>query len=270
MDETTNTTHCLGDLFMSTAPQTRRKYKKPSIIEAIFEAKFSFDNESFSITTPGEIYDKIKKTYPKKLDIKHVPIYLDSTAKSSPLPLIQAPQLQAIREDNSELLQIGPGIAVANKLKYSSWENFVPAIRTVLDAYISSASPKSTNRIGTRYINRFVIPTDVIDIATYFNLGIQVPKAISNLHAFDITFINKIKSENDAPEFEVRTKFLTDSLAANENGLAFILDIDCYTMNINESRTDSIINLASKAHDILSMMFENIITDNTRTLMEVE
>lgn len=254
------------------SPNFRRKYKKPSIQEAIFEAKFNYDTD-FSVTTPGEIFEKVKNNYPKKQDIKHVPIYLDNPDNIQQPPfLIQVPLIQARKEDDSELLQVGPGIAVANRLKYSSWEDFIPAIRTILEVYLVSAKPKMVTRIGTRYINSFLIPQENINIIDYFNLGIQIPSTLSQLQGFDLTFVNKIKSvaDKDGPDFDIRTKFFTDTLKPSEIGNKLILDIDCYIAKEFDPNIEKIISLATQAHHTLEMVFENIITEKTRGLMEVE
>lgn len=119
----------------------KRKYKKPAIQEAIFEAKF--EQYNFDNAVLGQIYDLVKTNYPTKHDIKHIPVLLDNSGTLFPplLQQIEAPQLRAIKLDKSELIQFGPGIATANKLKYVSWDDFVVAINDVLKSYISIATP---------------------------------------------------------------------------------------------------------------------------------
>src|SRR5579862_6886455 len=100
-------------------PGIKRKYKKPAIREAIIEAKFNYDG--FDGAVPGQIFEQIKQDYPNKEDIKHQVLFLeqDGAVNASP-SFIQAPLMRARKEDNSELLQFGPGIVVANKLIYST------------------------------------------------------------------------------------------------------------------------------------------------------
>lgn len=252
-------------------PALRRKYKKPAVLEAIFEAKFTF--ESFGIATPGQIYEKIKNNYPNKRDIRHVPIFLESSGNTEQMPFfVQAPLIQARKEDDSELLQVGPGIAVANRLKYTSWEDFIPGIRTILDAYICSAKPKSVTRIGTRYINCFLLPQGTIDIKDYFNLDIQIPPTLFGLQQFDLTFVNKLKNVSDqsGQDFDIRIRFFTDALKPDEMGNKLILDLDCYVNRDFKPDVEEITSLATQAHDTLEMVFENIITDKARDIMGVE
>lgn len=248
----------------------KRKYKKPTIQEAIFEAKF--DQIDFDYAALGQIFDLIKDRYPNKQDIKHIPYLVDRTGNlSSPSSAlqVQAPQMRAIKLDNSELIQIGPGIVTANKLSYVSWEDFTAAIGMALRSYISIAKPEITTRIATRYINSFHIPESTINITDYFNLGLQIPNNLSDIQAFNLTLLNKFKLTEYDSEFEIRTKFLSDALREGEIGNRFILDIDCYVNFRVAPIIEKMIFIATQAHDLLENVFESIITDKTRSLMEV-
>lgn len=246
----------------------KRTYRSPAIKEAIFEAKFNYD--SFDAAVPGQIFEQIKIDYPNKQDIKHELVFLEKDISSLPLgaPPIQAPLMRARKEDNSELLQFGPGIAVANRLKYSAWEDFVPSIKKIVGAYINTAKPQTLTRVGMRYINSFLTPELNTNISDYFKINIDIPDSLSTLNGFNLLLTNSITK--DEATFNVRTRFLTDALTQNETGNKFVLDIDCYiALNITPN-LENIISLATKAHDILGDIFENIITDKTRALMEVE
>src|SRR5579862_8979745 len=135
----------------------KQTYKNPAIKEAIFEAKFNYDG--FDSAAPGQIFEQIKSEYPNKQDIKHEWIFADKNlAQSSSRPVIQAPLMRAQNENNSELLQFGPGIIVANRFKYTTWEDFLPSIEKITRAYLDIVKPQVTNRVGIRYINKFLIP----------------------------------------------------------------------------------------------------------------
>lgn len=247
---------------------SKRKYKNPAIKEAIFEAKFDYD--SFDSAAPGQIFEKIKSDYPHKQDIKHELVFLEKDVSISPLSMhkIQAPLIRARNEENSELLQFGPGIAVANRLKYSTWESFAPSIKKITSAYLEIAKPQALTRVGMRYINSFLIPESDTNIFDYFKINIDIPNSLSTLSGFNLLLTNTIASEDLI--FNVRTRFLTDALALNETGNKFILDIDCYVSPSSIPDIEQIISLADKAHNILGDIFEDIITDRTRVLMGVE
>lgn len=249
--------------------QIKRKYRKPAVQEAIVEAKFLYD--SFDTTLPGQVYERIKGTYPKKKNLELITLVLGSgdTSAKSPLPP-QAPVMQAWKNDESELLQVGPGIAVANRIKYTSWDDFVPGIRAVLSAYIESVEPKLLTRIGTRYINRFLIPQENVILAEYFKIGIGIPSTFNNLQGFDLTFVHRVRNASSPIEFEIRTKFVTDTIRAGEIGTSFLLDIDCYCNAEIVPDVDKILSLSTEAHRVLEDVFESLLTDRTRQLMEEE
>ena len=165
---------------MATIPLKKRKYKTPAIQEAIVEAKFSYN--SFDNTLPGQVFERIKGNFPKKKNLELITLVLgasDNGVKPSLAP--QAPILQAWRMDESELVQLGPGVAVANRIKYSSWQDFLPAVKEIMSAYISVAEPEKLIRLGTRYINRFLIPHDSVSLGDFFNVGMAIPSTIHNL-----------------------------------------------------------------------------------------
>ncbi|PWY54322.1 TIGR04255 family protein [Legionella qingyii] len=245
----------------------KRKYNKPQLQEAIFEAKFDFEN--FDTAMPGQIFEFIKNDYPLKQDIKHfsLPYLLENPANAQP-PFIQAPLIRASKNDGSGILQFGPGIAIANNLKYEGWDSFVPTINKILSAYIDVAKPIYVSRIGTRYINNIHIAEENLNVSDYFNLDIQIPNHLKNFKALELTFLNEVSNINNI-KFIVQTRFLTDSLRPGEVGGRFILDLDCYISNQFESEIIQIISLAKESHDILEEFFESIITNKTRSLLEV-
>lgn len=240
----------------------KRKYKYPAIKEAIFEAKFNYD--SFDSAVPGQIFERIKSEFPNKQDIKHEILFLEKDVSIQPMPMIQTPLMRARNENNSELLQFGPGIIAANRFKYTTWEDFLPSIKKITHAYLDIAKPQITNSVGMRYINSFLIPESNTKITDYFKIYIDIPD-LSVLNGFNLLLANTIKVDDDL--FSVRTKFLTDALLPNEHGNKFILDIDCYISPNIMPDVEKIALIASKAHNIISDIFEKIITDKTRVLL---
>ncbi|KTC91290.1 TIGR04255 family protein [Fluoribacter dumoffii] len=242
----------------------KRKYDKPQIQEAIFEAKFNFEN--FDVAMPGQIFELIKNEYPIKQDYKHFSLTFSENSNLS--PLIQAPLIRASKNDNSEILQFGPGITVANNLRYESWDAFEPTINKILSAYIDVANPINVNRIGTRYINNIHIPLENISVSDYFNLDIQIPSQLPSMKSLELVFLNDVVRNNNS--FTIRTRFSTETLKQNEIGGRFILDLDCYIEKQFDCDIKSLISLAKESHDILEDFFETIISNKTRSILEVK
>ncbi|MFO9416551.1 TIGR04255 family protein [Legionella pneumophila serogroup 1] len=242
----------------------KNRYQRPAIQEAIFEAKFSVDN--YDSTTPGQIYDIIKREYPKKTDVYAPPIFLvrrDQNYKA------QIPVLQAKNLDETELVQVGAGVITANHLKYISWEQFSKTIEKILTAYIDTTKPELIQRIGVRYINSFHINEESFNLNSYFNLGLVLPDSLRDLQGFELTVLNSPNKMHSPFHIQSRTRFFTDTLRSNEVGGRFILDIDCFIESAIDLQDKDILKRAKEAHDYLEFIFESIITDKTRQLMGI-
>jgi uncharacterized protein (TIGR04255 family) len=239
----------------------KRRYLKPAIQEAIFEARFSIDN--YDSTTPGQIYNIIKREYPQKADIYPSPVFimLRGQNQKAQVPIFQAKNLA-----ETELVQIGAGIITANHIKYVSWDQFSKTIEKISGAYVETTHPELIQRIGVRYINNFYINEESFNLNDYFNLGLVLPKSLRDLQGFDITVLNV---PNLPFNIQSRTRFFTDSLRTLEVGSRFILDIDCFIEDTPELQNQDILKRAEEAHDYLEFIFESIITDKTRQLMGI-
>ena len=98
-----------------------------------------------------------------------------------------------------------------------------------------------------------------------------MPEIFQKTHSFGLTLLHKIAGLNKSKlDFEVKTKFITDSLRPGEAGSSFILDIECYVNAEFDPDLEQIINIVTQEHDIIENLFESIITDNVRNIMEVQ
>ncbi|WP_115712811.1 TIGR04255 family protein [Legionella sainthelensi] len=237
----------------------KNRYKKNFIQEAIFEAKFGGYN--FDNTSTGLIYNSVRENYPEKEDIK-LPEFLETSGAN----LEFIPRSRFKKSDLSELIQIAPGQVATNNLKYSNWDNFSLGIHNALKSYISIAEPKLCKRIGTRFINRFVIHDKEVNISDYFNLSVTAPiEMIKNINSFDLTLLSNFKLGES--NFRVITKLCTDSARHNEEGYFIILDIDCYCEETIIPSINKMVSVANTCHEQLEKIFEAIITDNIRSMM---
>lgn len=252
---------------MSTNTQTYQRflYKKAPLQEAIFEARFSLEN--FDVTLPGQIYEKIRKKFPKKNDLNIITVAVGTTPSHiKDPPLIQAPIMQAWNEERTSCLQIGPGIVAANDNKYLDWKGFSESIELLLKSYFDYAKPCETRKVGFRCINRFLIPTNDVTITDYFRFGLALPDTLFGSNGFEVTLLKEFM--HDGCDITARIKFASDSLKPNENGVAFLLDIESFTtQNINTNPSD-ILSKASSCHDLLKIIFESILQDKIRTLLD--
>lgn len=248
----------------NTQSYKRFKYRRPPIVEAIFEVKFTDDN--FDSAVPGQIYEKICNKFPKKKDLKKIILSIGGPARHSQTPPdFRTPHMQAWNQLDNQCLQVGPGIIAANDCSYESWELFLPAIQMIVNSYIEVVSPQEAQSVGLRFINRILIPEDTVLISNFFKVGIVTPPIMSNAHSFDVT----LSLKKDIKEFKTLTKvrFASDALKNGESGVAFILDLDVQISNIISADITKITEAALAAHNHIGAIFEDLILPSTRKIL---
>jgi uncharacterized protein (TIGR04255 family) len=80
--------------------------------------------------------------------------------------------------DGRQLVQIRRAGFSFNRLApYSSLDDYLPEIERLWHLFAGLVSPIQTRRIGLRYINRLLLPTDggVVDLDEYLRLGPRLP-----------------------------------------------------------------------------------------------
>ncbi len=206
--------------------------------------------------------------YPDKNDLKRVTIVVGSIpAQGEDSHLLpQVPLMQAWNKNKTQCLQIGPGIITANDRNYQTWDEFSQAIQLLLNSYFECTKPILSKKIAVRCINRFLIPTDNVVISDFFSIGFALPNFLIQSSAFDITLIQNAKYENY--ELNAKIRFATDNPQKDEKGIAFILDIESYIANDISTEPRHILEIGSLCHMYLKDIFESILQDKMRKLLE--
>ncbi len=242
----------------------RYHYDKAPLQEAIFEAKF-FD-ENYDVTLPGRFFDRVSSKFPEKKEIQNNAIIISSQRITvNKPPNLQTPVIQAWNENHNRCLQVGPGIIAANDTAYLNWEVFSENIQLLLDKYFDCISPSSTQRVGYRCINRFLIPNENIVLSDYFRLNFSLPNELLNPKGLGLNISKEITFNKT--NISVIVRFLSDSLRDNETGVALLLDIDSFvTENIDVDR-HAILKTATHCHDLEKIIFESLLKDKLRELL---
>lgn len=241
------------------------RYEKHRIQEAIFEAKFSTEN--FDSTVPGQFYERVRHEFPEKNDLKNIIVSIGTAPPDSAPIIAQAPTIQTWNDKRTKCLQLGAGVISANILDYSyqGWESFKKTIDLLLNSYFQCTQPHSSKRVGVRYINRFVFPEENIMFSEYFNLNVSLPTLLKTINAFDLNLINSIPYEGHNITMKIR--FSSDTLRPDEQGVAFILDIDSFVINTIPVDYAGILQIAGLCHDYLKAVFESTLQDKTRMFL---
>lgn len=243
-----------------------RKYKKPPVVEALCEIFFS--GSKWDGTIPGLFFDKIKDIYPKKRELEQIGVEVSVSKDIQGSRVMRGgKRIQFIKEDKSQLIQIEKDLLVINQLKpYPRFEDWKPVIDKMLDLYVELTRPESIRRLGIRYINRIVIPSNKFKMEDYFYLYPEVPQTLEAMHGrfmmrLDIPPKNKNHllvitfgtAPSNSPKVSTEMLDLYDIFAPTKS--LPVIDAEKYII---------------EAHENIEIAFENSVTQKTRDLFEEE
>ena len=172
-------------------------------------------------------------------------------------------RLQLVSEDAKRLLSLGPDVLSVNVLRpYDNWEQFRPRVEAALNAYRDVARPKAVERIGVRYINKIVLPSTEIELATYFRLG---PLTVEDLPKRMVNFMNRSEYVYDDG---LKLIITLASIASPEGSTAFLLDLDVILEGGEPLSLDEVMDTVDDLHDREGIAFEATITEKTREVFD--
>ncbi len=241
-----------------------RLYKNPPLIEALCEFQFE-PGQPWDWTIPGLVYDKLKNEYPKKKQQKIIEMEVRAEQEISQTVKGGIARMQFLREDETALVQVGPNLLVVNHLKpYPTWGKFQEMIKNGLAVYRDVASPKAIKRISLRYINRLEIPQSQVRIEDYILAVPNIPEPLPQVFA---TWIQRVEIPFEDSN---GVMVMQSGLIRHEvpNSIAFLLDLDFITLDIQKVNLDNAMEWVMGAHDEVEKAFEVCITDKTRALMK--
>jgi len=238
----------------------RRIYKNPPVKEVVCEIRFN-RIENWDATVPGLMYERLKKEFPKKEQVKS----LEAELGNSPvgfqhnIKLTESLQIKTDKED--ALVNISPHrLLISHLSTYTNWEHFLKLIDMTLNVYNEINNPKDIERIGLRYINEIPFSNEKCELKDYFNfypyLGSDLPQDYSS-------FISGIQIS-----FDKRMNNL--KLQMTNNGPSIILDLDYFVTDSKYISLDNIFPWLDKAHNRIITTFEGSINDNLRAIFGEE
>lgn len=243
-----------------------RKYKKPAIMEAVFECRF-LPGADWDQTIPGLVYDKLRDKYPKK-DTRVLQEFQLSQTSDHVVQNVNAKVLAVFKSDDGKrFIQIGPNMVSVNVLEpYPTWEVFYPMITETLETLSKIVPLQGIERAGLRYINKFTFNDSKITLDDYFTFGLKrSPELPPTMSEFIIGGLFKVDEDQDLCRIQ-----LASEKPEIPNTLSTILDIDYFSKAKNQVPFENLFKWADNAHNHITTFFENCISDNLREMMEVE
>ena len=239
-----------------------RRYKHPTILEAVFELGFQ-SAKPWGISSFVEFAGLAKERgYPLIKDAaQSFQVTFPVTGGSAPTMMPVASRVQTWNEEGTQLWQASPEMFAANqRAPYKGWEAFLPHILEGLELYRKVASPEQAEVLKLQYVNRIEVGVDKnspLDFVTFLPPEIQYADGIVNFVC---------RTEQFFVDGEQMAVTSTRDLSATI-GVAVILDI-LYTATKPNLEQSALISTIGKAHSRVISAFEKSITDALRERME--
>lgn len=245
---------------------TRRVYRVDPIQEALCEIQFRSPTRGWAVI-PGQLYERLRTIFPSEPELEGQPQALQLKGPGGPaaeITLSQGPagvRLQS--EDGTRRLRIREGALSVHALApYPQWPAFSSMIRSVLEVFEDVASEDlDVARIGVRYINRVMEPTNPTEISEFF---VVAPLAFPGV---DVTLHNFLgRTEHQVGDDPTRKLIATfASTQSGEGRPAFMLDLDLIAEQLDGvTDVESIMSVAQSLRDTEREVFEASITDKAR------
>jgi len=242
------------------------RYKKPPLIEALCEFHFQETGTPPNIIL-GKFYEQIEADFPTVETYKGIDVQAEEdTAKETPSSSITMEErTRFVSKDKARLIQVGPGLLVANQLKpYQDYPSFRAFIQRTMNAYYKVAKPEGLRYIGLRYINRVEVAADQL-LEEVFHIGFKIPGRFQS-------FPNPYLLRMEFPYYEERDKLIVIlATAPPQEDLpgAVMLDFE-YILVRPDEINDKLLKWMDEAHGRIEDAFHACLTKSVLDAFEAE
>lgn len=239
-----------------------RKYKHPSVLEAVVELRV-VPSSAWGISSFVEFAGLAKdRGYPILKDA--APGFQISLPVSGGKPQVLASaanRVQTWNESGNQLWQAGPQLFAANRrAPYEGWEKFRPHVAEGLELFLKLAKPEKVEALVMQYVNRIALDNENQDPSEFL---VFAPPTISYAEKVTNFICRAEQSYNDQDSIAVTST--RDQSTPGSTGI--ILDI-IYTSRQPSLESSQLMSLIDSAHLRVTEAYEKSITESLRKRME--
>ena len=241
-----------------------KRYAKAPIAEAIIDLRVR-PKDSAQLDDLESLCRSLKAEYPKMENLAVAMGTLEIGDSSATASAVQERVGFSITSgDGRYILQARTeGFALSRLAPYETWEPFRDEAKKLWELYRQFAKPEEVKRLALRYINRFDIPGDMVELTDYFRTGPELSPAIAQPMA---GFFLRIL----VPQDDIHCNLLINQTIikpATPGATSIILDIDLFR-DFDVPRDEySLWTAFEGLRDRKDEVFEACITDRTRELI---
>ena len=242
--------------------KTTKKYKKPPLIEAVFELFFQTNNWNPAI--PGTFYSRIRSRYPIitqsggefGISLGNQGVRIDGGNNNL---------TQFKSSDNSSVIQLSNNLLTVNQLpRYDGWESYRKMIVDAINHLFETLEITLITRVGLRAINKIDIGSHSYEnFKNHFHVYPTLPASTSeNLNLIQINYETPF-DKNQMLAVNLRT------LRKGENYRAPVL-FQLYFTKLTPLNRANVEEWIDTAHEELYGAFDSILTSDCKKTFDDE
>lgn len=237
------------------------QYSRPPLVEALLDIQV--DPGTLAVETLLKCQRNIKSEYPDRKDARYATAEFSFGRKVSSSASSESAGYIFTSPDKKQLFQTKLTGFTFNRLApYLGWSSFLKEAERLWEEYRGVAHPRGYKRVALRYINRFDIPAETIQLETYFRTYPEVSRELPQLMAgFFFQF--------NLPIAEIRSTATITQTAVQSPApgtTSVVLDIDLYRTEALPPG-DELWALFETLRIWKNKIFEACITDRARELI---
>jgi uncharacterized protein (TIGR04255 family) len=239
-----------------------QKYKRPPILEAIFELRIS---SALSERTLIRLRDRFQANYPAIEAVNNIEARFDGAKVDAAATLVGF-RLTAKNAQDVLVLQQS-SLTVARLAPYLGWDHLLQKTHENFAILQKTADRPVFSRIGVRYINRIDVPSQMIqdhNFEDFLLFGVSMPMSLVKTRGSHLVVV-EFEETSVGAHVKVQTGQTPPALLDHESVL---LDIEVSIERDIPLRTTDLWERVNMLRAAKNQVFENAITDRARQLFE--
>jgi uncharacterized protein (TIGR04255 family) len=239
------------------------KLAKPPLIEAVCELRLD-PGATWDLTISGRLFDKLQPLFPQKRQTLGLEVKFNPQGMPDP-DYRQIENLQFLSSDSKNVVQIREHyLSVSRLAPYEAWERYKPSVLDVFQQFTAVVGEVPIARVGLKYVNRIVIPTQEIRLEQYFDLYPHLGTRLPQRHGPFLTGV--IFPYDDLTDLLKAEITSADPVSPNEYHV--LLSLDHFTTNKERVNFKVLPDWLESAHARIEDVFHATLTAAAMQLFE--
>lgn len=244
----------------------KTKYKKNFVKQVIFRLDYKRIN-SMNLSEKGAFFEKLKSKFPKFNELKNQSFELETATNLENFNFKRDQKIgwEFLSDDGLNRIVVDPDHVICETTNYVSFDSFRENIKFLLETVFQSHETTSFSRLGLRYVNIIELNKgNPLDWEGFISEKLLVVG--DNFYNKLNKTMHLLEYKNEECALRFQYGIFNSEYPAPIARKEFVLDFDCYTLNIKN--LDSALTISNNFHGTIKSLFEKSIGPKLRGVMK--